>query len=46
MQADPGVAVLVVVVGEEGLTERPRVGQRPKRVGEDRRVLQRLEPRL
>ena len=46
VHADPGVAVLVVVVGEELLGERAGVGQGPEAVGEDRGVLQGLERRL
>lgn len=43
VQPDPGVAVFVVVVAEEPLAERARVGQRTETPGEDGRVLEGLE---
>ena len=43
MESDPGVTVLVVVVREERLAERPGIGQGPEVVGEHGRVLQGLE---
>ena len=33
VQPDPAVAVLMVVVGEERLAERPGIGQGPERAG-------------
>jgi hypothetical protein len=41
--ADAGVAVVVVVVGEERLAERPGVFDATEALGERRPVLQRLE---
>ena len=46
VHADPGVAVLVVVGGEEPLAERARVSQAAEPVREIGHVLQRLELRL
>ncbi len=46
VQADPGVAVLVVVRSEELLAERAGVLQRTEPFGEVRAVLERLELRL
>ena len=43
VQPDPAVAVLMVVVAEEPLAERARVGQRAEVLREDGRVLQGLE---
>ena len=44
--ADARVAVVVVVVGEERLAERPGVGDGAEALGEARAVLERLELRL
>ncbi len=41
-----GMTVLMVVVGEEGLTECARVLDGAEAFGEGRAVLHRLEPRL
>ena len=46
MQRDPGMPVLVVVIGEEHAAECAGVLQRPERAGERRAVLQGLELRL
>ena len=46
MEADPRMAVLVVVVGEERLAEDPGVGDAAEALGEARAVFERLELRL
>jgi hypothetical protein len=46
VQPYPGMAVLVVVIGEERAAERAGVLERPECPGECRAVLQRLELRL
>ena len=46
VQPDPGMPVLVVVIGEEHAAERAGVRQRPEPAGKSRAVLQRLELRL
>src|SRR6266581_9286205 len=46
VQPDPGMPVLVVVIGKEHAAERAGVLQRPERAGKSRAVLQRLELRL
>lgn len=46
MVADPRVAVVVVVLVEKRLAERPCVGDRAEALGEARAVLEGLELRL
>lgn len=46
VQPDPTVPVLMVVVVEKQVPERPGIGQRPEPVRKDGRVLQRLERRF